>query len=181
MKVLTTKLPGVVIIEPEVFTDRRGFFLETFRADSYASAAGIEEPFVQDNHSRSVRGVLRGLHQQVGVPQGKLVRATSGAVFDVAVDTTPSSPTFSQWIGVELSDTNHRQMYIPPGYAHGFCVLSNEADIAYKCTAYYEPASEVGIAWNDPIIKIDWPIDKPLLSARDRENGTLEEFAADAS
>lgn len=168
MKVTETKLPGVVIIEPQLHGDERGYFMETFQTERYRSEAGIELPFVQDNESRSARGVLRGLHFQVNKPQGKLVRVTLGEVFDVAVDINPESPTFSQWVGLLLNDQNHRQLWIPPGYAHGFIVTSETADFSYKCTAYYDPDDESGIAWNDKDIAISWPIASPLVSAKDQ-------------
>jgi len=177
MNVIETALPGVLIIEPKVFGDERGFFLETFHKQRYAEygipGEGLE--FVQDNHSRSRKGVLRGLHFQLENPQGKLVSAGMGAVFDVAADVNPDSPTFGQWVGVELNEDNHRQLWIPPGYAHGFCVLSDIADFQYKCTALYDPASDSGVAWNDPDLAIDWPIDAPLLSDKDRALPTLKD------
>lgn len=175
MKVEATALPGVVIIEPQAFGDERGFFLETYRAQSYREQAGIEEGFVQDNHSRSRRGVLRGLHYQLQRPQGKLVQVIRGEVFDVAVDIRLDSPTFGQWVGVVLDDIDHRQLYVPPGYAHGFCVLSELADFFYKCTDYYDSGSEHGVLWNDPDIAIRWPLDQVQLSARDATNPTLKQ------
>lgn len=168
MEVMATTLPGVLLIRPRVFGDERGFFLETFSAERYRQAAGIEQPFVQDNHSRSRRGVLRGLHFQRTRPQGKLVGVARGSVFDVAVDIDPASPTCGRHVGVELSDANHLQLWIPPGYAHGFCVLSEVADFVYKCTDYYRPEDEGGLAWNCPRLGIPWPIDAPLLSAKDQ-------------
>ena len=177
MKVIETVLPGVMIIEPQVFGDARGFFLETFHKQRYEEAGipgeGLE--FVQDNHSRSRKGVLRGLHFQLENPQGKLVSAGTGAVFDVAADVNPDSPTFGQWVGVELSEQNHRQLWIPPGYAHGFCVLSDVADFQYKCTALYHPESDGGVAWDDPDLDIKWPIESPLLSEKDRALPKLSE------
>jgi len=171
MKVIETALPGVLIIEPKVFGDARGFFLETFHKQRYEEAGipgnGLE--FVQDNHSRSSKGVLRGLHFQLENPQGKLVSAGTGAVFDVAADVNPDSATFGQWVGVELSEENHHQLWIPPGYAHGFCVLSDIADFQYKCTALYHPESDSGVAWDDPDLGIQWPIESPLLSDKDRK------------
>lgn len=167
MKITTTALPGVLIIEPKAFGDSRGFFLETFQTERYASA-GITLPFVQDNHSRSQRGVLRGLHLQTQRPQGKLVSVSRGSVFDVAVDINPQSATFGQYVGVELNDENHRQLWIPPGYAHGFCVLSEIADFQYKCTDFYDPSAEAGLIWNDPDVNINWPIHSPLLSEKDQ-------------
>ncbi|HEY5807884.1 MAG TPA: dTDP-4-dehydrorhamnose 3,5-epimerase, partial [Povalibacter sp.] len=148
MNVIKTRLPGVCIIEPTVHGDARGFFVETFQAERYQCEAGITLPFVQDNHSRSSRGVLRGLHSQNPHAQGKLVRVSTGAVFDVAADIDPRSTTFGVWVGVELSDTNHRQLWIPPGYAHGFLVLSDTADFEYKCTDLYHPEAETGVIWN---------------------------------
>jgi dTDP-4-dehydrorhamnose 3,5-epimerase len=175
VKVSQTPLDGVVVIEPRVFSDDRGFFVETYRVDRYRDA-GITLPFVQDNHSRSRRNVLRGLHLQLRFPQGKLVRAAAGRIWDVAVDISPRSPTFKQWFGVELSDDNHRQLYVPPGYAHGFVVLSEQADVAYKCTDVYHPEDERGLLWNDPELNIDWPVKGPIVSPRDAQNSSLEEF-----
>ena len=175
MKITTTALPGVLIIEPKAFGDARGFFLETFQSERYAKA-GITLPFVQDNHSRSQRGVLRGLHLQSNRPQGKLVSVSRGSVFDVAVDIDPQSATFGQYVGVELSDDNHLQLWIPPGYAHGFCVLSEVADFQYKCTDFYYPEDEAGIIWNDPDVNIAWPLDNPLLSEKDQKLPRLGEL-----
>ena len=173
MKVVETCLPGVLIIEPKVFGDHRGFFCETFQAERYAEA-GITSSFVQDNHSRSARGVLRGLHFQRTRPQGKLVRVSRGSVYDVAVDVDPASPTCGRYVGVELNDENNKQLWVPPGYAHGFCVLSDVADFQYKCTDYYFPDDEGGLLWNDPDVGIPWPIDTPQLSAKDQNNPTLQ-------
>ena len=167
MNVIKTKLQGCVIIEPKVFGDERGFFLETFQAERYADLAGITSSFVQDNHSRSSRGVLRGLHFQKTKPQGKLVRVVKGGVYDVAVDIRQGSPTFGQWEGVILSEENKTQLWVPPGLAHGFVVLSDTADFEYKCTDYYDPSDEGSILWNDPDLNIPWPIDKPQLSEKD--------------
>lgn len=169
MKVIETALSGVLIIEPKVFGDARGFFLETFHKERYEALGipGNDLEFVQDNHSRSRKGVLRGLHFQLENPQGKLVSAGTGAVFDVAADVNPDSPTYRRWVGVELNEENHRQLWIPPGYAHGFCVLSEVADFQYKCTALYHPQSDSGVVWNDPDINIKWPVDVPLLSGKD--------------
>ena len=178
MKVTETALPGVRIIEPRVHGDARGFFLETFQVERYRQDAGIDLPFVQDNHSRSRRGVLRGLHSQSPNPQGKLVRVARGEVFDVAVDIDPASRTFGTWVGVTLSEENHRQLWIPPGYAHGFVVLSDIADFEYKCTDYYNAAAEVGVIWNDPDIGIDWPIEDPQLSKKDQALPTLAQIRA---
>lgn len=157
MNVIPTKIPDLLIIEPRVFGDARGFFYESFNAHAFGAATGLTVQFVQDNHSRSSKGVLRGLHYQIQQAQGKLVRCTRGAVYDVAVDLRKSSPTFGQWEGVELNDSNHRQFWIPPGFGHGFLVLSDSADFLYKTTDYYAPAHERSIAWNDPSIGIAWP------------------------
>ena len=175
MKVLETVLPGVLIIEPKVFGDARGFFLESYQAERYRQL-GIQHTFVQDNHSRSARGVLRGLHFQRSRPQGKLVSVSRGSVYDVAVDINPASPTCGQFVAVELNDENHRQLWIPPGYAHGFCVLSDIADVQYKCTDYYIPEDEGGLLWSDPQVNIPWPIEQPLLSAKDQRNPTLAQL-----
>jgi dTDP-4-dehydrorhamnose 3,5-epimerase len=167
MNIVTTALPGVVLIEPRVHGDHRGFFLETFREDSYAQLLAPGLRFVQDNHSHSSRGVLRGLHCQTRRPQGKLVRCVRGEVFDVAVDIDPASATFGQWVGVRLSEDNKHQLYVPPGYAHGFQVLTASADIEYKCTDYYDAGGESGLRWNDPDVAIEWPLAKAKLSDRD--------------
>jgi len=174
MKVTDTALAGVKIIEPKVFGDHRGFFKETFNAQRYLDMAGIDLTFVQDNHSRSRKGVLRGLHFQKTKPQGKLVSVTRGAVFDVAADIDPASPTYGQYVGVELSQDNHLQLWVPPGYAHGFVVLSEEVDFVYKCTDYYDPSDEGGVAWNCPLLNIDWPIEDVLLSDKDSKYASLE-------
>ncbi len=168
MHVIETDLPGVLILEPKVFGDARGFFQETWNAKVFADI-GIDAQFVQDNHSRSAKGILRGLHYQVQEPQGKLVRVTSGRVFDVAVDIRRSSPHFGRWTGVELSGENKRMFWVPPGFAHGFVALEDETDFLYKCTALYAPQWDRSIAWNDPDIAIDWPLEglAPLLSAKD--------------
>jgi dTDP-4-dehydrorhamnose 3,5-epimerase len=168
MRFLPTEIPGVVIIEPDVHRDGRGFFLETYHERQYARH-GIAGPFVQDNHSHSVRGTLRGLHAQQRRPQGKLVRAVDGEMFDVAVDIRRGSPTFRRWVGVVLSGENFRQLYIPPGLAHGFCVLSEWVDVEYKCTDFYEPGDELTVAWNDPAIGVSWPFTEPILSAKDAD------------
>lgn len=168
MNVLPTNLQGVVILEPRVFGDARGFFLESFNARTIRAALGLTCEFVQDNHSRSARGVLRGLHYQIEQPQGKLVYVVKGRVFDVAVDIRKSSPTFGQWTGVELTDENHRQLWISSGFAHGFVVLSESADVVYKTTDYYAPQHERCLSWNDPFVNIEWPIDfTPALSDKD--------------
>jgi dTDP-4-dehydrorhamnose 3,5-epimerase len=160
-------LPGVMLIEPRVFSDGRGFFMETYKHDEYVSA-GLIDPFVQENHSRSGRGVLRGLHfQRPPRAQAKLVRAISGAVFDVAVDIRPDSPTFRQWVGVMLSAENKRMLYVPAWCAHGFCVVTAEAEVVYKVTAEYSPEHEGGVIWNDPELCINWPVSSPVLSSRD--------------
>jgi len=173
MNVIKTKLPSVVIIEPKVFGDHRGFFLESFSAERYKAEAGIKLPFVQDNHSRSSKGVLRGLHFQINKPQGKLVRVVRGEVLDVAVDINPTSPTYGQHEAVILSEENQRQFWVPPGYAHGFVVLSDVADFEYKCTEYYDPSDEGCVAWNDPEINIDWKTEAPKLSEKDAAAPTL--------
>ena len=172
MRFSAAALPGVVIIEPDVYKDPRGFFLETYHAEKY-QAAGIGGSFVQDNHSRSVRGTLRGLHLQLRRPQGKLVRVIEGEIFDVAVDVRLGSPTFGKWMGVTLSADNFRQCYLPPGFAHGFAVVSPTAQVEYKCTDIYDPGGELGIAWNDPAIGIEWPLADPLLSERDTRHPRL--------
>jgi len=172
MNVIQTHLPGVLIIEPKVFGDERGFFVECYQEPRYRDV-GIEMPFVQDNHSRSQYGVLRGLHFQRNRPQGKLVRVTRGAVYDVAVDINPASPTCGEFVGVELTADNHLQLWIPPGYAHGFCVLSDTADFQYKCTDVYYPEEEGGLIWNDPDVNIPWPVETPKLSEKDLRNPSL--------
>lgn len=168
MNVIETALPEVKLIAPRVFGDDRGFFLESWNAKAFA-AAGIDASFVQDNHSRSAKGVLRGLHYQIESPQGKLVRVTAGAVFDVAIDIRRSSPQFGRWVGYELSAANKRMLWVPPGFAHGFLTLSDSVDFMYKCTSLYAPEHERAVIWNDPEIAIDWPLgaDTPLLSAKD--------------
>jgi dTDP-4-dehydrorhamnose 3,5-epimerase len=170
-----TDLPGVIVIEPDVYRDGRGFFLETYHAEKYL-AGGIAGPFVQDNHSQSVGGTLRGLHLQPRRPQGKLVRAVQGAIFDVAVDVRVGSPTFGRWVGVTLSADDFRQCYVPPGFAHGFCVVSPTAQVEYKCTELYYPETEIGIAWDDPAFGIAWPVQEPILSARDRQHRRVDEL-----
>ena len=172
MKIVETSLPGVLIIEPKVFGDPRGYFVETWQQQRYAEA-GIHLPFVQDNLSRSARGILRGLHLQHPGDQGKLVFVVEGEVFDVAVDVRVGSPTFGKWAATTLSAADHRQFWVPPGFAHGFCVTSESAVFAYKCTAPYAPQHEVGVAWNDPAIGIPWPVSEPLLSDKDRRLGPL--------
>jgi dTDP-4-dehydrorhamnose 3,5-epimerase len=164
-----TALPGVVIVEPKVFGDARGYFLETFHVERYA-AAGIRGPFVQDNMSRSARGILRGLHLQQPRPQGKLVWVVDGAVLDVAVDVRVGSPTFGKWVSALLSEQNHHQLWVPPGFAHGFCVTSESALFSYKCTDLYHPEAELGVAYDDPALGIPWPVSAPELSAKDKAN-----------
>jgi dTDP-4-dehydrorhamnose 3,5-epimerase len=175
VRVDSTALPGVLVLEPDVHADGRGFFLETYHAERYREH-GIDGPFVQDNHSRSVAGTLRGLHLQLRRPQGKLIRVIEGEVFDVAVDVRPGSPTFARWVGVTLSAENFKQCYVPPGFAHGFCVLSPVAQVEYKCTDLYDPAGEIGIAWNDPTLAIAWPVERPILSARDGQHPRLADL-----
>jgi dTDP-4-dehydrorhamnose 3,5-epimerase len=174
VRFVPTALPGVVVIEPDIHRDERGFFLETYHVEKYA-AAGIHGPFLQDNHSRSAGGTVRGLHLQLRRPQGKLIRVVEGEIFDVAVDVRRGSPTFSRWVGVNLSAENFRECYVPPGFAHGFCVLTAVAQVEYKCTDLYDAASEIGIAWNDAALAIDWPVTDPVLSERDLRHPTLAE------
>lgn len=169
MQAVSTVLPGVIILEPQVFGDQRGFFFESFNARRFAEATGLQREFVQDNHSRSAKGVLRGLHYQLQQTQGKLVRVTAGEVYDVAVDLRRSSPTFGRWVGVHLSAENKRQLWVPEGFAHGFVVLSEFAEFLYKTTDYYAPEHERCIRWDDPSLAIDWPLDgAPQLSAKDQ-------------
>ncbi|HEY8164935.1 MAG TPA: dTDP-4-dehydrorhamnose 3,5-epimerase [Gemmatimonadaceae bacterium] len=174
MKVSETDLPGVLLLESRVFHDGRGFFVETFSTAALKSS-GIPELFAQDNHSRSTRGVLRGLHYQLKRPQGKLVHVARGRIFDVAVDIRRGSPSFARWTGMELSDENLHSLWIPPGFAHGFCVLSDVADVIYKCTALYDGADDRGIVWNDPEIGIAWPIDSPIVSEKDSAHPRLSD------
>jgi dTDP-4-dehydrorhamnose 3,5-epimerase len=169
MRLIETALPEIRLLEPIVHRDGRGFFLESFRADQLA-ACGIAETFVQDNHSRSVAGTLRGLHWQWRRPQAKLIRVIAGAIFDVVVDIRRSSPNLGRWIGVHLSADDFRQLYVPAGFAHGFCVLSETADVEYKCSDYYDPAGDAGLPWNDPALGIEWPISAPILSRRDTQH-----------
>ena len=175
MEIVRTGIEGVLLIKPRVFGDHRGFFLETFQEERYREA-GIAQRFVQDNHSRSRRGILRGLHFQRNHPQGKLVSALRGQVFDVAVDIRPESPTFGKWHAAVLDDENHHQLWIPPGLAHGFCVLSDVADFIYKCTDYYHPEDEGAVRWDDPDIGVDWPIAEPILSDKDSKAPRLREM-----
>lgn len=176
MRTIETSIEGVLVIEPKVFGDARGFFFESWNARTFGAITGIKTQFVQDNHSRSAQNVLRGLHYQIQNPQGKLVRVVRGAVFDVAVDLRRSSPTFGRWFGTELSEENHRQMWVPPGCAHGFVVRSELADFLYKATDYYAPEHERCIRWDDPQIGIDWELNgEPVLSAKDRQGISLEQ------
>ena len=179
MKVLETSLPGVLIIEPKVFDDERGFFMETYHEKRYREG-GVDLSFVQDNFSHSVYGTLRGLHYQHPHGQAKLVQVLMGEVFDVAVDIRRGSPTFGQWCGEYLSDKNRRQLLIPEGYAHGFCVLSDTALFIYKCTDFYTPESERGILWSDPALGIEWPVDNPLLSEKDSNYQCLANVPVDS-
>ena len=184
MKVTATGIADVLIIEPKVFGDTRGFFYESFNQQAFDEASGLNVSFVQDNHSRSLRGVLRGLHYQVQQPQGKLVRAVRGAVFDVVVDIRKNSSTFGKWVGVDLTEDNHKQMWIPPGLAHGFMVISDAADFLYKTTAYYAPQYERCLAWDDPTVGIEWPLTQygivsPQLSAKDKQGLALLDITAD--
>jgi dTDP-4-dehydrorhamnose 3,5-epimerase len=175
MKLTKTKIPEVLVLEPQVFGDERGFFLESYNAKSFEKF-GLKRVFVQDNHSRSARNVLRGLHYQLGQPQGKLVRVVSGAIWDVAVDIRRSSPSFGQWVGVELSAENKRIFWVPEGFAHGFVVTSDSADVLYKATDFYAPSCERSILWNDPELAIEWPLSgEPLLSQKDRAGQVLSQ------
>ena len=175
MRVSSTDIPDVLIIEPQVHHDGRGFFVETYHAGRYGRY-GIHGPFLQDNHSRSVGGTLRGLHLQLERPQAKLIRVIEGRIYDIAVDVRRGSPTFARWVAITLSAENFKQCFIPTGFAHGFCVLSPVAQIEYKCTDAYDPAGEIGIAWNDPALAIPWPVAEPMLSERDRHHPTLAEL-----
>ena len=178
MRVIETKIPDILIIEPQVYEDERGFFYESYSRRRYVSH-GIEDTFVQDNHSKSKRGVLRGLHYQAPPGQAKLVHVALGQVFDVAVDIRHGSPTFGEWVGVTLSAENRRQLYIPVGFAHGFCVTSDKADFLYKVSSYYAPEEERGIAWDDPDLAIQWPVQEPILSERDRHHPRLKDAPRD--
>jgi len=169
MKFIATDIPGVIAVEPQIFRDDRGFFLETYHLEKYHEA-GIDAVFIQDNHSRSQRGSIRGLHAQLRRPQGKLIRVIEGEIYDVAVDIRRGSPHFRQWVGVWLSAENFRQLYIPPGFAHGFCVTSDVAQVTYKCTDFYDPEGEITVLWNDPELSINWPLEEiysPILSKKD--------------
>ena len=174
MKVTPTAIADVLIIEPKVFGDERGFFFESFNQQGFNQATGLSENFAQDNHSRSAKGVLRGLHYQLQQPQGRLVRCVRGAVFDVAVDIRKSSPSFGKWVGAELTEKNHKQLWVPAGFAHGFLVLSDSADFLYKTTEYYAPAHERCIVWNDTALNIQWPLDgAPTVSGKDAQGSTF--------
>ena len=175
MEIEATAIAGVRLIRPVVHGDTRGFFLETWHADRYAEA-GIDLPFVQDNHSRSTQGILRGLHLQTEKPQGKLVRVVHGEIFDVAVDVRPDSPTFGEWAAVSLSATNRRQLWVPPGFVHGFCVLTDGAEVLYKCSELYDPGDEIGVRWDDPDLGIEWPIAEPAVSDKDAALPRLAEL-----
>ena len=175
MKFLPTAIPEVVLVQPDVSRDDRGFFLESYQTRKYGEA-GLPERFVQDNHSYSVRGTLRGLHAQLRNPQGKLLRVVQGEIFDVAVDIRPGSPTFGRWVGEVLSGENHHQLWVPPGFAHGFCVTSETAHVLYKCTELYDREDEIAVAWNDPRIGVAWPVPEPLLSPRDLAAPPLAEI-----
>ena len=175
LKFTETSLAGVILIEPTVFEDDRGFFMETFHSEKYAEM-GIKKPFLQDNHSYSRRGTLRGLHYQLGNPQGKLVYVVTGEIFDVAVDIRTGSPDFGKWTGNLLSEKNKHQLYVPEGFAHGFCVLSENADVIYKCTDHYAPGDEYGVFWADNAIDIKWPMERPILSKKDSENPLLADI-----
>ncbi len=175
MKFIRTEIPEIIVVEPDIYCDERGFFLETFNARKYAEG-GITANFVQDNYSRSSRHTLRGLHAQRRNPQGKLVRVIEGEVFDVAVDIRKGSPTFGRWVAVMLSAESARQCYIPPGFAHGFCVTSEAAQVEYKCTGFYNPSDEIHLMWNDPELGIEWPVNLPTLSHRDRTALTFREL-----
>jgi len=177
MKVERTAIPGVLVLEPKVFGDERGWFMEIFNRRGFREATGLEVDFVQDNVSRSQKNVLRGLHYQIHQAQGKLIRVLQGSIWDVAVDVRRGSPRFGAWVGLELSEDNRRQLWIPRGFAHGFCVLSDSADFFYKCTELYAPEAERAVRWNDPALGIRWPVEVPLLSAKDRDAPLL----ADAS
>lgn len=178
MNLVQTPLDGVLVLEPRVFRDERGFFLETFNAGRLSDTP-LDTEFLQDNHSRSTAGVVRGLHYQLEKPQGKLVHVARGRIFDVAVDIRRGSPTFAKWFGIELSDENLRSLWIPPGFAHGFCVLSDVADVIYKCTSLYDSADDRGVVWNDPQIGIKWPGSEPIVSVKDKKWAGLSEERSD--
>lgn len=176
MQIFETKIPEIKIIQPIIINDNRGYFLETYQKKRYQALLSVECDFVQDNYSRSYKNVLRGMHFQKNNPQGKLLRVVHGEVFDVSVDIRKNSNTFGQWVGMILSDKNNRQLWIPPGFAHGFVVLSDIADFEYKCTNYYDPDSEECLLWNDPTVNINWPINNPILSAKDKLGKTLQDL-----
>ncbi|MDQ6689537.1 MAG: dTDP-4-dehydrorhamnose 3,5-epimerase [Gemmatimonadota bacterium] len=178
LEIRETELPGVFIVTPRVFRDERGFFLESFNAATFAEA-GIDARFVQDNHSRSAKGVLRGMHYQLNRPQGKLVRAVRGRIFDVAADIRRGSPTFGKWVGVTLDDNDMSALWIPAGFAHGFCALSDGVDVTYKCTEFYAPEDERGVLWNDPLLGIQWPVENPLVAAKDLSYPLLQKESSD--
>jgi len=178
VRIVPTELATVVIVEPQLYADGRGFLFESYHAARYAEA-GLPGRFVQDNHSCSVRGTIRGLHYQLEHPQGKLVRVIRGAAYDVAVDVRRGSPTFGRWVGIELSAENKRQLYVPPGFAHGFCVMAELSEVEYKCTDYYAPSDQHGVAWNDPLLGIPWPVREPVLSDKDRRYPPLTPTRAD--
>jgi dTDP-4-dehydrorhamnose 3,5-epimerase len=177
MKIITTSIPDLIIIEPKVFGDERGFFMETYHADRYRDEAGLTADYVQDNHSRSSRGVLRGLHFQISKPQGKLIRCILGEIYDVVVDLRKGSTTYGQWEAITLSAENKHQFAVPAGFAHGFQVVSEIAEVEYKCTDFYDPGDEGGIAWNDPMLSIPWPVSDPILSAKDLSHPNLSDLA----
>ena len=178
VEIRKTELPGVLLITPAVFRDDRGFFLESFNEATFADA-GLDARFVQDNHSRSGKGVLRGLHYQLRHPQGKLVRVVRGKIFDVAADIRRGSPTFGKWVGVTLDDSEMSALWIPAGFAHGFCALSDGVDVIYKCTDFYAPSDERGVLWNDPLLKITWPVEKPIVNEKDQSYPPLREDSPD--
>ena len=177
MRFVETSIPGLIVIEPDVHRDDRGFFLETFHAAKYANA-GLPRVFAQDNHSSSVKHTLRGLHLQLRRPQGKLVRVVAGAIWDIAVDLRRGSPTFGRWAAEELRADSFKQLYVPPGFAHGFCVLTDTAEVLYKCTELYDPADEIGIAYDDATLAISWPVEDPIVSPRDQRHPSLHEVVA---
>lgn len=177
MRLTPTRIKDVVLVEPDVYKDARGFFLESYHFQKY-SETGLKARFVQDNHSRSSQGTLRGLHAQLRKPQGKLIRVVQGEVFDVAVDARPGSPSFGQWVGESLSADNFRQLYIPPGFFHGFCVTGAYAEVEYKCTDFYDASDEIGVRWDDPDLKIQWPLTHPVLSEKDKKLPAFREITA---
>lgn len=178
LEVRETELPGVLVVTPRVFRDERGFFLESFNEAAFGDA-GLPTRFVQDNHSRSAKGVLRGLHYQLRHPQGKLVRVVRGRIFDVAVDIRRGSPTFGKWVGVTLDDSETSALWVPHGFAHGFCALSDDVDVTYKCTDFYAPSDERGVLWNDPLLRIEWPVKNPIVNAKDQSYPPLQSDSVD--